>query len=428
MALINCPECNAQISDMAVFCPHCGFPMDKPKTPAKKANRKPRQYPKLPNGFGSIKRLSGNRTNPYGVYPPVTEFHLNGSPVAVKAIAYAKDWYTAFGILSAYNAGTYKPGQEIVFDDTQITDEFVLNIIAAFNYGVSARKSELDLTFEEVFKRYYAWDFEAKLKSTTDPVQLRRLNTRKYSMTSAFKNCSSIHKKIFRNLRYVDLQAVVDDCPLKHASKELIIVLFHKMYKYADIADIQKEDHSRHVEIKTEDDDISGVPFTEDELQKIWANRNDPILRTIFIMCLSGFRIQAYKTLEVNLNDNYFKGGVKTRNGIGRIVPIHSTILPLITDQLQRGEGIFPYSPAEFRKSMYESLTRIGIAKHTPHDCRDTFATLCDRYGVEKFYLKRLMGHSLSSDITEEKYIHPSLVSLRKEIEKIDLSHIVTND
>lgn len=27
MALISCPECNKQISDKAVSCPHCGYPM-----------------------------------------------------------------------------------------------------------------------------------------------------------------------------------------------------------------------------------------------------------------------------------------------------------------------------------------------------------------------------------------------------------------
>lgn len=32
MALINCFECNAQISDSAVSCPHCGAPVIKPQT------------------------------------------------------------------------------------------------------------------------------------------------------------------------------------------------------------------------------------------------------------------------------------------------------------------------------------------------------------------------------------------------------------
>lgn len=27
MSMINCPECGKQISDLASFCPNCGFPM-----------------------------------------------------------------------------------------------------------------------------------------------------------------------------------------------------------------------------------------------------------------------------------------------------------------------------------------------------------------------------------------------------------------
>lgn len=28
MSLINCPECNKQISDKAISCPHCGYPIN----------------------------------------------------------------------------------------------------------------------------------------------------------------------------------------------------------------------------------------------------------------------------------------------------------------------------------------------------------------------------------------------------------------
>ena len=30
MALINCPECDKEISDKAISCPHCGNPMNQP--------------------------------------------------------------------------------------------------------------------------------------------------------------------------------------------------------------------------------------------------------------------------------------------------------------------------------------------------------------------------------------------------------------
>jgi len=36
MALINCPECNKEISDKATTCPHCGCPLEAQSTPAKK--------------------------------------------------------------------------------------------------------------------------------------------------------------------------------------------------------------------------------------------------------------------------------------------------------------------------------------------------------------------------------------------------------
>ena len=28
MALIKCPECDLQVSDKAISCPHCGYPLD----------------------------------------------------------------------------------------------------------------------------------------------------------------------------------------------------------------------------------------------------------------------------------------------------------------------------------------------------------------------------------------------------------------
>ena len=31
MALINCPECNKEVSDKVTICPHCGYPFSKPK-------------------------------------------------------------------------------------------------------------------------------------------------------------------------------------------------------------------------------------------------------------------------------------------------------------------------------------------------------------------------------------------------------------
>lgn len=51
MAMIKCPECNGDVSDKAVTCPHCGYPIKTTET---------NQYEYvLEKGHGTVSRLSG---------------------------------------------------------------------------------------------------------------------------------------------------------------------------------------------------------------------------------------------------------------------------------------------------------------------------------------------------------------------------------
>lgn len=68
-----------------------------------------KKYPKLPNGYGSIKYLGKGRRNPYAVHPPTTEFTLDGVPKTPKALCYVDNWMKGFAVLTAYHAGNYTP-------------------------------------------------------------------------------------------------------------------------------------------------------------------------------------------------------------------------------------------------------------------------------------------------------------------------------
>ena len=65
MALMNCPECSNSVSDMEFSCPHCGYPIQSAKKPQRPPSARKVRYKKLPNKFGSIKKLSGNRRKPF---------------------------------------------------------------------------------------------------------------------------------------------------------------------------------------------------------------------------------------------------------------------------------------------------------------------------------------------------------------------------
>lgn len=387
MSLITCPECGHSVSSMAISCPGCGFPINyatSAETAVAVHTKRPRKkHKKLPNGFGSIKKLSGNRNKPYAAYPPIAEFKDNGSPVAVPAVGYYEDWYTAFDALREYNRAPYDLRNR-------------------------------DTTFKEVFQNYFKEKYELNQKRSFSM-------SSKNSANAAFKNCKALHDRKFKELRKADLQNVIDSCPLKHASLELIVTLFKGMYKYALENEIADKDYSQFVTINIRDDDEKGEPFTQEEISLLWKNQDRDSVRMILIMIYSGFRIKAFETMEINTEEWYFRGGVKTAAGKGRIVPVHDSIREYIK---QFSESRF--SAETFRtRRFYPVLEELGIAytadgkKHTPHDCRHTFSWLCDHYHVDELSKHILMGHSLGNDVERSVYGHRTLEELRTEINKI---------
>lgn len=351
--------------------------------------KKRKKRMKLPNNFGCIRFLGEGRRNPYAAYPPATEYTEKGA-VTPKALGYRATWEEAYELLTTYNLekqGKIKVNQNVYIDRTP--------------------------TFAEVYKKFYQEKFFKSPKKLSKSAM--------GSTRAAFNNASALHDIPIGSIRYDDLQNVINECPLKHASLELIVSLFHQMYAYSLKYEIIEKDYSKYVYIPIPDDDENGVPFSDDELKILWNHKEDPVVEMILILCYSGFRIKAYTDITVDLDKKYFQGGVKTAAGKNRIVPIHSAIFPLVQ---HRGDGrnILLYgSPQRFRAAMYDTLKAYKIAKHTPHDCRHTFSRLCEEYGVNENDRKRMLGHSFGNDITNAKYGHRTVEDLRHEIEKIRL-------
>ena len=168
MALLNCIECKHIVSDKASACPNCGCPVSfsldvsslaEPYKPVSKKRkpRKRRKYKKLPNGFGCIRKLSGNRSRPFAAYPSTKEFHNNGSPVSQPAIGYYEDWYQAFDALREFNSNPY----DLVHKD---------------------------ITFTELFELYFKDKYIDNKKKKFSQSSID-------STKAAFKNCSALHSK-----------------------------------------------------------------------------------------------------------------------------------------------------------------------------------------------------------------------------------------
>ena len=369
------------------------------------------KYPRLRNGFGSIRYLGKKRTNPYAVLAPTANLDEKGRPKYDKPLAYAPTWQSAFSVLLMYHSGKWNEESKVEEIIPQVDNASLERIVSDImkKLDIYSETIKNDITFAQVYERYMAYKFNGKKEYSKSSIDARK---------TAFKNCATLHNKSFTFLKLADLQNVVDNCKKKHASKELIVLLIKQMYQYAEIHELIEKDYSKHLTINSADDDEHGEPFSAEELDILWQNKDSFIAKTLIIMCYSGFRINEYKSLEINLVEMSFKGGSKTQAGKNRIVPIHSLIVGFVKELLKEQDHIIDTSGVMFRNEMYRFLESVGIKKHTPHDTRHTFSMLCDKWGVNENDKKRMLGHAFQ-DVTNKVYGHRELESLRAEIEKI---------
>lgn len=356
------------------------------------AKRKKRGgFRRLPSGYGSVTKLSGNRRRPYLVKVN-TKIDDRGYPT-FDILGYFAEETEALIALAEYNKNPY---------DIKIHD----------------------ITFQEVYEKWYKQKYETGKKSYS--------KSSIYCTVGAFRKAAVLHNVPIRKIRADHMQEIIDNYQLSHAYMEHILNLFHQVFDYAHKYDIIDKDYSQFVKITKEDDDESGVPFTAEDIEILWKNKENKTVQIILILIYSGWRIGELLTLKksnVDLENATYTGGSKTKAGKNRTVPIHSAILHFVHSWydnpsdylLHNGNGRKLLDPT-FRKWFAETLTYLNISNHTPHDCRHTFTSLLHSSDANPLAIKMMLGHSIT-DFTERIYTHKDIEELRKNIEKIKVDY-----
>lgn len=387
MSLTTCPECSGKVSDKAYSCPHCGFPLrDGISVPrrAKSPGRRRR------NGTGTIVKLSGKRRKPF----------------QVRVNTRIDEWgYPRYDVLGNF--------------PDRVSADIALAEYNKDPFDVANRKK----TFGEVFKDWYKW----KYKTAVDAPGKK--TSSQYCALAAFKHCEQLHNRIMPDISALDLQQILDREDLSHSMLEHIKTLFNQMYRYALQFDIVAKNCAEFVRIGKEDDTESGIPFTNEEIQKLWDHKDEPFVDTILIYIYSGWRINelAGMPLEnIDLEERTFTGGLKNRYSRNRTVPIHSKIYDMVKARynprfrsLIYHDGTQDITEEKYREYFAQALATCGITeKHTPHDCRHTCNSLLLNAKVDRVARYKIMGHA-GKDINERVYSHMTTEQLREELEKI---------
>ena len=156
-------------------------------------------------------------------------------------------------------------------------------------------------------------------------------------------------------------------------------------------------------------------------------NRNQAWVDTVLILLYSGWRITELLTLKtenVDLKAGTMKGGIKTRNGKDRIVPIHPKIEQFIQEWANRGneylitdEHGHRLSDGQYRPHFKAIMEQLGF-NHCPHECRHTLRSRLDSAGANKKCIDLILGHK-SKDVGERVYTHKTIDELKHALELV---------
>lgn len=353
---------------------------------------------KLPNGFGSISYLGANRRKPFLMRAPAI-YQDDGKAIR-PIIGYKEDYYEAFEELIKYNKNPY---------------------------DIDKQK----ITFEEIFT---LWAEHEKLRNNKLAEDKKKKKPFADNYTSVFRNqCKKLHKERIMDITSAKIQHCIDECDKGHTTVVYIKLLCHKLLIHAKYLGLNIDvDTVKYLDIGTATVSKIHTNFTQEEKDLLWTNLNnkavDPngIIDTILITIYTGMRPSEMLNFEkekIDLKRKYGIGGIKTKSGINREIPLHDRIIPLIEKRLKENDSKYLIVDKNNRKYNYDNyLMQFKKAMrnlnmhHLPHDGRDTTATELFNSGVKKLIYKLILGHSIS-DITERHYIS---VTIEQKLEAIN--------
>lgn len=374
---------------------------------------------KLPNGYGSVTKLSGNRRKPY---------------LARVTLGWITDEQTGKTTQNRVPIGTYKTKKEAL----QALAEYGAN-----PYDIQNN----NLTLAELYQKWTGSYF---------PTLAGESSTR--TITSAWKYCHPLYKMRVKDLRARHIKGIMEDGYIissrgKNAGQKVmaspgtkarIKSMFNLMLDYALEYEIVDKNYARTFDIsediiKEKEAATRGhIIFPPEEMKILWDNVDAlRFVDWILIQCYMGWRPQELATLQlsdVNLDEWYIIAGMKTDAGKKRMIPIHTKIRPLVQKNydyaVSLGSDALFNDPSATKGGMKITYGKYAgrfdkvmaalklNPEHRPHDPRMTFITMAKKAGIDPLVVKRLAGHRIN-DVTESVYTVRDLEWLRTDIEKI---------
>ena len=359
---MKCIKCDKEITDGSMYCSFCGRKQIKESNKGKKVRG---------NGTGSVYRL------PNGKYrAAVVLGYVDGLPVRK----------TKSDFTSKKAALEYIPTLRNAHSDCK------------------------DIKFSEVFEQWKASHY------------LNIGKSKQISYNTAYKRLAPLHFRKMSEIRFDDMQKLVDACPGAYYPKQDMKVLLNKVFGYALINEYCKVNYAEHIKLPPLEKSKKDA-FTEDEINNFWKayENGDEFSGYILVMIYTGMRYGEISTIlkeNIHLDERYMIGGIKTEAGKNRQILIAEKIVPIMEKLYSKSKKLLvEMSEEEFYLRFKDSIKIASVRPLTPHCCRHTFATLMAKNNVHSSIIKEAAGHANYS--TTLGYTHIPLETKLEAVNKL---------
>ena len=394
--------------------------------PKLKSKQQEKKYRKRPNGAGTVTKLSGNRRKPFVAKLTATRNVLTGE--------YKQ---TTLGTFETFELANKALDLYYFYQDKEISKNDIKKAYPDIHKSIEKLESVPVPTFKEIYDILREEKFQYEVSVA--------------SKDSWFNNFKIFHNRKVDTISFVEMQEFFDE--LKENTNESTLVhmkpLLKKIFKYA----------VRYNHICREDNFVVDIDtsiannktsvlnkrttrvFAIEEIKTLLDSDN-VAAKTVLLFIFTGARpnellnldrSKIFLDVETEYNGerhiiDYMITGSKTDAGRDRVIPIHPIIKPIILEFLKLYNYKTLFIPSTIKKNKVhyyrdnlfkEAMNIIGEA-HIPYDCRHTFITLADEYGMNPTVTKRIVGHKMK-DITYDTYTHTVKNKLYNEICKISI-------
>ena len=429
-----------------------------------------------PNGYGTVVKLRGKRRNPFKPRKTIG-FLANNTPIFLPGMPSFNRQDEAEIFLASYNKEVKNEdtGMNIKKDDLplavskfkelqsqnkefRISQYLPSNLIdnvkpVVINNDTSTNINNIETCADTILEDnnitlesdilkdattaqlYEAWSKE--VFPTKEEIYLEKEYKNKtrgklssgnmHSMKSAYNYLSPIYDVKYKNVTSDDFQKIIDSCNKSDSVLSSIINLMRKLDTFAARKQVIQIKQSDDVTVEYQKNRESKIPFTNSQIHKIWSK--DGLLwadMTLFLL-YSGMRIEEsfdIRTVDVFIDDNYLRGGIKTQAGIDRVVPIHTAIKYIIERYYNpNNKYLFMFNGKKIKKQTfytyyYIMLDELEIPHIVPHTTRTTFRSELDRKCTklsQKTCIDKIMGH-ITNDTGKDVYTKKDLEDLLETV------------